>query len=104
MWALWYNENYEGSSWFRKYDTKEEINVCLSHHRRRRKEYINCIAHVCDDYFGKSTISMPIVVGTLFVENSCPKIYNQIDHIDGDTTNNYYKNLRWCCQGQMKQT
>lgn len=35
------------------------------------------------------------LVATLFVENPKPEKYDIINHIDGDPTNNYYKNLEW---------
>ncbi|HSH52687.1 MAG TPA: NUMOD4 domain-containing protein [Bacteroidales bacterium] len=34
------------------------------------------------------------LVGLHFVDN--PKNKEQINHLDGDTMNNYYKNLEWC--------
>ena len=34
-------------------------------------------------------------VAKYFVYNPNPKVLNLVDHIDGNRSNNYYKNLRW---------
>lgn len=36
------------------------------------------------------------LVAEYFVENINKDIYNQVNHIDGNRSNNYYKNLEWC--------
>lgn len=35
------------------------------------------------------------LVASLFVDNPNPKIYNQVNHIDGNKLNNVYTNLEW---------
>ena len=34
-------------------------------------------------------------VAELFVHNPRPDIFNQVDHIDRNTSNNHWRNLRW---------
>ena len=35
------------------------------------------------------------LVADLFVKNPRPDIFDKVDHIDGDRSNNHYTNLRW---------
>ena len=43
--------------------------------------------------YEQKTYSIHRVVATLFVPN--PNNYPEVNHIDGDKLNNYYKNLEW---------
>ena len=36
-----------------------------------------------------------ILVARNFVDNPCPKIFNEVDHIDNNPSNNKVRNLRW---------
>lgn len=43
------------------------------------------------------------LVAELFVANPFPRLYDQVDHRDGDVSNCAYNNLAWCCDAQNKQ-
>ena len=47
---------------------------------------------------GCKTETLHRFVGKAFLDN--PENKSQIDHIDNNRTNNYYKNLRWCSNGE----
>lgn len=49
----------------------------------------------------KITAKVHRLVATIFVPKPDPS-YTQVDHIDGDPSNNHYTNLRWCTN-QMNQ-
>ena len=38
------------------------------------------------------------IIAFCFVFNPCPGLFDIVDHIDGDTKNNHYTNLRWVDQ------
>lgn len=42
----------------------------------------------------RKSVKVHRLVAVHFVEN--PNGYNNVNHIDGDKRNNYYKNLEWC--------
>lgn len=41
------------------------------------------------------------LVAEHFLDNS--NCYKEVNHIDGDKSNNYYKNLEWCTKSQNEQ-
>lgn len=43
-------------------------------------------------------ISLHRMVGLAWCYNPCPGVFKVIDHIDGDSQNNDFKNLRWITQ------
>lgn len=44
-----------------------------------------------------------VLVAEHYVPNPRPDVYNVVDHIDGDVSNNHYTNLRWCTQEMNNQ-
>ena len=40
-------------------------------------------------------MSLHRIIANLFVHNPAPKIFNCVDHIDGNKENNHHTNLRW---------
>ena len=49
----------------------------------------------------KKKYSVDRLVAQAFVDN--PNNYTEVNHIDEDTLNNYYKNLEWCSHAQNVQ-
>lgn len=49
----------------------------------------------------KSNCKVHRLVAEEFLPN--PLNYKQVNHIDGDKSNNHYKNLEWCSQSQNSQ-
>ena len=47
------------------------------------------------------TYSVHRLVALMYVPN--PFYYREVDHIDGDKSNNSFENLRWCTRGQNIQ-
>ena len=47
------------------------------------------------------TYSVHRLVALMYVPN--PFYYKEVDHIDGDKSNNSFENLRWCTRGQNIQ-
>lgn len=50
--------------------------------------------------FGSRHFLLHRIVAAYFVENDDPKHKDQINHIDGDKTNNSAENLEWCTAKQ----
>ena len=49
-----------------------------------------------DKRCGRTTALVHRLVAKCFVDNPMPLLYTQINHIDGDKTNNRAENLEWC--------
>lgn len=53
-------------------------------------------------YNGKRNFSIHRLVAYTFIINPNPSIYTDVNHIDGDKSNNKYYNLEWCTNNQNK--
>ena len=51
---------------------------------------------------GKRNFSIHRLVAYTFIENPFPGTYNDVNHMDGNKTNNNYDNLEWCNNNQNK--
>lgn len=59
----------------------------------KTKGYLTC--KIYDMNKNVKTVRVHRLVALMFVENKNPNLYDQVDHLDGDTTNNVYTNLEW---------
>jgi hypothetical protein len=96
---------YEGKYWISSYGriiTNSPIyGLCFL-----KGEKPNATGHIRVDLYRNSKrkrIYIHRLVALHYIDN--PMGYKEIDHIDGNPTNNYYTNLRWCTHAEnMRNT
>lgn len=71
--------------------TYKNRNVIKSQRNYRNTYYRTSFIHKAVS----RTVWVHRIVAKVFVHNPRPDIFDTVDHIDRDTMNNYYKNLRW---------
>lgn len=49
---------------------------------------------------GRDYRSVHRLVASAFIENTQPDVRDQVNHIDGNTNNNFVENLEWCSQSE----
>src|SRR5882757_4314780 len=102
---------YEVSSWGNVRSLDRLISLKQTHVRKCKGKLKN--PYKLGDYLGVTlsfgTRELRIreyvhkMVARAFVDNPCPVIYIEANHLDGNKLNNYYKNLKWCTHQQNIQ-
>lgn len=97
IWKNYY-QNHSISNIGRVKALKREWINGLGIHRiteeRLLKPYKHKTGYYCIDINGKKCLKLHRLVASLFIPN--PHNLPQINHIDGDKTNNVVNNLEWC--------
>lgn len=66
-----------------------------------RKPYVRRVVNLTNCKGEKKMFKVHILVAKAFIDN--PNNYNVINHIDGNSLNNYVSNLEWCTPKQNAQ-
>lgn len=84
------------SSWNNSYSTfKEKL---LTPNNNNTKGYYRQAVKYIDGTIVIESIHR--LVARMFIENDNPMVKNQINHIDGNKSNNCVENLEWCSQSE----
>lgn len=86
------NENYAISNYGRLYSFKSNIYIAFGEFKTGKNKGYR-MYNICGE-----TKRVHRLVAEHFIENK--NNYKEVNHIDSDKSNNYYKNLEWCNRSQ----
>ncbi|AUR94303.1 HNH nuclease [Vibrio phage 1.193.O._10N.286.52.C6] len=61
-----------------------------------------CMVRMCHNNHAR-TVRVNRIMGFTWVNNPSPEVYDSINHIDGDKTNDHADNLEWCSGSQNQR-